>query len=477
MTFKEIYDKTPDDFKTDFLYQVLNENSRLKNKFLESIPSVKEVATQEIIAYDDFKNMVDAAYNDFLELLQDIDLANLDWEDYTPSHSGYIPEWEALTELGEQEVENVLGGFKDEMISKLLQGNITEIVSDFLAFYQAAADADIDDPEYCFETINDYLVDTQLREWIMKAIGKIPFTRLNDDNVINVIKLFFEYYHNNKQDNLNEIRFFEDFLISILDSISDKSKILYFEQFSKIDKKYCPLFVSAVMKYNTGNNNREAILRELMFTDKNIGEELLKYYLENKETGKYLETAKQLYETDKEFWAQKVCSHISPDDDRDFFVEVNFQCYLKTAEITYYKKIKSLLSSSEKENFINRIHRNTLLKIKIYEVDKEFDKIKEIVNKIDVDSWYFSKEIMLPIINVYQEFCFNKIAKKIDKIMSGEKRNRYSYQNIVEWIFFAEKVPAHRDSVEALVNKLYTHKPPLPALKDEFRKAGLVDKF
>jgi hypothetical protein len=66
------------------------------------------------------------------------------------------------------------------------------------------------------------------------------------------------------------------------------------------------------------------------------------------------------------------------------------------------------------------------------------------------------------------------IDAQIRNLMNGEKRGRGTYQKIAEWLVYSKGIEGQGNRVNMLVKELYGHKPNLPALKDELRKAGLV---
>jgi len=58
--------------------------------------------------------------------------------------------------------------------------------------------------------------------------------------------------------------------------------------------------------------------------------------------------------------------------------------------------------------------------------------------------------------------------------MPDSKRSRHTCIEIANWLKYANQIPNHREKTIELTAKLFNHKPNLPALKDEFRKAGII---
>ena len=163
--------------------------------------------------------------------------------------------------------------------------------------------------------------------------------------------------------------------------------------------------------------------------------------------------------------------NIKFDDDNLFYKQVVLQLCIKNNKIKDYIKIKNYLSVKEKEYLLKNINYRNVYKVEIYNEEKEYDKIKEIVLK-NISLWSF-EDLMKPILNIYPEFCFKIIKNKATKIIS-EERGRSAYIQIVSLLLIAKQILDFKLETQNLIMKFYSNKPNLPALKDEFIKAKLV---
>lgn len=109
--------------------------------------------------------------------------------------------------------------------------------------------------------------------------------------------------------------------------------------------------------------------------------------------------------------------------------------------------------------------------VKILEDENRYSDIKQLVTD-NIDSWDFN-ELISPILEEYPDFCFETIKNKALKTITTQ-RGRVVYERIAEWIKLAKLIPAYENLTRELIIKLYNNKPSLPALKDEFKIAGLV---
>jgi len=473
MNFDKLFEQTDNSIKIEFLKRILTSDKALRKKFFGYIPAITPDIPARNLYITEFSNKVLLGYKEFTESMEALNLEDFDLEHYVEPHNGYIEEWEAYDSMAEQEIEEAYGDFEDEILESLLQGNIVDIMIDFLAFYRAATDARINNPFDVLEPVNDYLIETKLSEWIDFTTKKIVVTNLTDDHIINAIVQFFIYFGSQKKDAAESIDFFENFLIALINKVSDKGAIPILDKITSIDSTYFPGFANAMIKRTGSHDDWENLALHLYMTDKQVAEELLSYYTVANQHQKYIETAKKLFTNNKAYWCISVQQHISAKDDSRFYIDVNLQCCTSTSKIKYYKNVKKLLSKDEKESFIENLKYNTELKAFIFKEDGEFEKIKPLVKSLD-SLWNSSEKILDTIKNVYPEFVFEKIPKHINSLMSDSKRSRHTYIEIANWLKYANQIPNHREKTIKLTTKLFNHKPNLPALKDEFRKAGII---
>jgi len=158
--------------------------------------------------------------------------------------------------------------------------------------------------------------------------------------------------------------------------------------------------------------------------------------------------------------------------DKELYFNVFYQLTADEHKIDYYRKIKSLLSSEGLEELIKEVKYNEVFIVEIYEEEKDFEKIKTLVQQ-NPESWDFER-LISPILSIYPGFCFKLIEDKATHALQSGERGRRLYQRIASWLSLAKQIPAQETATQALCIKLYNHKPNLPALRDEFRKAGLV---
>ena len=471
MTFKELFENTDDKFKVEYLFRLLEDDPVIRNDFLSKMPAVKRTEQSALTDYDEFKEKISRSYKDYLSLIDKINLEAFDWDSYVPPHNGYVEEWEAYETMAEQEVDSTIEGFEDEILSLIIQGDITGLFCELIAFLNAASDSDISNPYYTLgEDPGGYIIDYKLKEWLKNTSKRVKDVNVSDKEIINSIKLFLKFM--TESGIKKHIRLFEELLLVLSEKVNNKKQLVDLYDLIKKHKKYFPKFTSSVVKY-VDSDNWEATAQDVLLEDNSVGKELLDKYLMENEKAKYIETAKKLFKDDDVYWAERIVDHILPEDDKQFYIDVNISCCTYKSKVEYYRKIKDMLSKDDKENLIKLIDYDHLLKVKIWGEEGEYDKIKAEMKEL-TGSWNLKKKMIDVVKDKYPDFAFDIIAEHVGKLMSGFKRNRHTYEKIAGWLKYSKSISGQDHKVNSLISQLYNHKPNLPALKDEFRMAGIV---
>lgn len=466
MNFKEIFDKATDKTKLDFLFTILEHNEELKDEFTNYVET--QGKSDKTPVYEMFVSVIEKYEQECREELEIIDVENPDWDSYTPSHSGYIEEWEQYQEATEQEIEAIYRFWQNSLINTIIGQKIETGLAMLIGAYKASLNSEINDTIESLGDPNEFLVE-QHEELMKYYIEKIKQAAINEHSIFSSFRLFLEYCEKKYPGNESYPRYFEPVLLALAEKSGNPETILNQIDNSEVKKKFLPQLILMLNK-NAGNTNEWLQSAKAYYlADNKVAEQLLEYYLEN-DIDAFNRTANELFEKDKYRWAKFLADKVSEISDRELFKNVFRELTIKNAKIEYYRKIKNILNEDEKKQLINVVY-NKPFKVQIFEEEKQYDKIKQIVEK-NTDSWDFT-ELIKPILEEYPDFCFETIKNKALKTIATQ-RGRTAYEKIAEWLKLAKLIPAHEDLTRELIMKLYYNKPNLPALKDEFRIAGLV---
>jgi len=466
MNFKEIFDKATDKTKLDFLFAILEHNEKLKDEFTNYVET--QGKSDKTPAYGMFVSVVKKYEQECREELEIIDVENPDWDSYTPSHSGYIEEWEQYQEATEQEIEAIYRFWQNSLIDTIIGQQTETGLAMLIGAYEASLNSEINDTIESLGDPNEFLVD-QHEELMKYYIEKINQAAINEHSIFGSFRLFLEYCEKEYPGNESYPRYFEPVLLALAEKSGNPETILHLLEGSKVENKFLPQLVLLLNKLCGNSDNWLKSAKAYYLIDNKVAEELLEYYLEN-DIDAFNRTAKELFEKDKYRWAKFLADKISETSDRQLFKNVFMELTTRNEKIEYYRKIKNILNEDEKEQLIKSVYNETF-KVQIFEEEKQYDKIKQIVEN-NTDSWDFTK-LIKPILEEYPDFCFETIKNKALKTIATQ-RGRAAYERIAEWISLAKLIPAYENLTRELIMKLYNNKPNLPALKDEFRIAGLV---
>ncbi|MBE9510250.1 MAG: hypothetical protein IMY71_05175 [Bacteroidetes bacterium] len=121
--------------------------------------------------------------------------------------------------------------------------------------------------------------------------------------------------------------------------------------------------------------------------------------------------------------------------DEKLYKDVFFELTVKDNKIVFYRKIKNLLSTAEKQELLEKHIYNKPFIVKILEDENRYSDIKQLVTD-NIDSWDFNK-LISPILEEYPDFCFETIKNKALKTITTQ-RGRVAYERIAEWINLAK---------------------------------------
>jgi hypothetical protein len=197
---------------------------------------------------------------------------------------------------------------------------------------------------------------------------------------------------------------------------------------------------------------------------------LLKYYFETNKPA-FVKLARELYEENEPKWVDFLQEYVSPQLDKELFVSVYLRYVAKTLKISDYLIVQKYLNKDDVDKLLREVQFYGDFKAKILEAEQRFDEIKQMIEEKVIKRHFAG--VIQPILKVYPDFCFRQIKDLATGTLQTE-RGRDVYEQIAKWLKLAKKIPGFENDTLLLIQQLYTHKPSLPALKDEMRKAGLV---
>jgi|GEM_PF-923024 len=467
MNFEEIYPKTPDNLKLKFLNAIVIQNDRLQKEFMAFVQAENNIMPG--LSYDNFLELIHSIQIDYQECFERVDLENPDWENYHPPHSGYIEEWEAYQSASEQEFETILDRLRSDATDRIIRQKTDELMAMLIGLYEATQDAEVADEVGSFEDVNEYLLSEHTNT-MNALIEKLRISAVSENVILTAFEMFFSYCDSEYPGNPYFANHFERLLTTLAEKSDYAARLLSIIDQSAVERQALPELVLLLNK-KTGNNTEWLqSARQFYRHNTEVAKQLLEYYVETNKDA-FLETARELFPTDKYLWAEYLQQYVSPQLDKNLFVCVFRQLTVQQKEIIYYNKIREYLSDADLIDLLNELKWNKVFVVKILEVEERYEDIKTLVEQ-NPNDWGYA-EMIAPILTIYPEFCFKHIKSKTENTLQNN-RGRHVYERIALWLRLAENIPGFENEKRKLIDQLYNHKPNLPALKDEMRKAGLV---
>jgi len=468
MNFKEKYTKTPDTLKLKFLDAIIAQNNALQEEFMAFARSENNEAGSPL--YEHFLGLVQSVQTGYRKQFEGVDTENPDWENYRAPHSGYIKEWEAYQYASEQEFETIFDKFRSDATDRIIRQKADELTAMLIGLYEATQDAEIIDEVDSFDDVNEYLL-SEHTDTMNALIEKLRLSAVSGHVILASFEMFFRYCDSEYPGNPHFANHFGQLLIVLAEKSGHAGRLLAIIDSSEVERQALPELVLLLNK-NVGNNAEWLqSARQFYRNNEAVGRQLLEFYFET-DKGAFIETARELFPANGFLWAKFLQQYVSPQLDEDLFVRVFRQLAIQEKKIGYYNKIREYLTQAECNNLLKELEWDKAFVVEILEVEKRYGDIKTLVEQ-NPDDWHYT-EMITPILTVYPGFCFQHIKNKAIETLQNN-RSRSVYERIASWLQLTQNIPGFETEKRELVHKLYNRKPNLPALKDEMRKAGLVE--
>jgi len=468
MTFKKSYEQIPDNIKLEFFDAKIKNDKELQNEFFAFAQAQNNHAQR--LTFEHFLNIVKSTQDEYTNHFEQVDLENPDWDSYHSPHSGYIEEWEAYQYASEQEFESIFKLFLDSATNAVIRQKPDELMALLIGLYEATQNAEIADEVGSFEDVNEYLL-TEHTVVLNQLIDKIRLSALVENTIITAFEQFYQYAGLEYPSNPHFVAYFEKFLLALAEKSNNADQIREIIDNSTTGQEAVPELILLLNK-KTGNTEEWLLAAQRYYLNNTeVAKQLLEYYFE-RDKKSFLKTAHELFPGDNYLWSEYLQGFVTPQLDQKLFTDVFRHLVVRRNNIEYYLKIRDYLSEIEFKELLNEVRWNRPFVVEILESEQRFDDIKKLVTDHHSTNHDYEK-IIRPILQEFPEFCFENIKNRATQTIENE-RGRHIYQRIASWLKLLQQIPGFKNEKIQLIMQLYNHKPNLPALKDEMRKAGLV---
>lgn len=467
MDFDKFYFNTCNDLKLSYLDAIIRNNKNLQAEFISFVE--REKSPVEQFSYEAFIKTLTDTKNFYIEEFQSVDTENPDWDSYTPTHGGYIEEWEAYKQASEQEFQEVFEHFMPQALTAIIQQQPDELLAMITGLYEAAREAEVEDDVSSFDDVNDHLL-SEFAEIIKTINEKLRLSPGPSKRSLNAIQLFFTCWSQDISEQITDIQLFEPLLMTLAEKINAPDQLLMMMQNTSIQEEFLPELTLFLHKKSGNENNWLQCALRLYQLNKQVAHDLLMYYHENDQTA-FVRFAHKLLLTDEHHWAKFLKGYITPQMDKELYNKVYISLICYDRKIEHYIKVKPYLDDVSYSSLLKQVSYDKPFMAQLFETDGRYADIKTLVEK-DANRWDFD-QMIAPIIKVYPEYSLEKIKAMAAKTLETE-RGRHVYEDVSKWLLLAKQIPGFENEAAELIKNTYNHKPNLPALRDEMRKAGVV---
>jgi len=469
MDFTKLYYDTETSVKLEFLQSILLKNEVLRNQFLKYCKPA-ETAVESTEAQQHPREIIAENCEQLKDDLEALNFEDIDWEDYSPRHSGYIPEYEAMEHIAEDQLDLIFQGWEDEIILLVYNGQPLTAVCTILGAYDACLNADIPGSGDVFGDSTGALLGYH-EKIVNLSVTAMKATVITGNHAYLAAETILNHYRHSYNGNKDFLKYFEPLLIGLAETKETADLLLQKIKSSGIEEEFLLQLVVHLDSFNANKDEWVKKASQHFMNDLNVAKRLLDYYLEH-DVAAFLRDGKTMFAHHPDTFAEFLHERLTPEMDLDFFKKVLWHRAYRERNITLYEALSKYLDNREKQLFCDSILSDLVFSVKIFEFEKRFRDILELAQKEVQHTWHFP-ELITPILNIYPQEAFEMIRFKATQTIENE-RGRHSYERVCTWLKLAQQIKTREDDTNRLIQSLYNRKPPLPALKDEMRKMGVV---
>ncbi len=475
--FTGSFEKETTGKKLKFLKQLLNRDVNLQQQFIEFTKDAAE-NLDNIVG-----EKIDVVKNKIHNELSSLDFDNIE-DNYEYNHYDNYWNEEGLYDFAAEMIQEVFSSYVNQAANYIKKGNLLDVIRITLGIYEGSQNLpELDNDDYC---LFDGEYNTNVWDILKKSINNIAFKIdeivKSDETVIQIIDLTFErikiYDAENNDDDENRIFYnIKDFEKLFQSLVINKTTAIYLlkqiqnNKFEIYEASYIILNLAEILNDETlWIKTAETFSKN----DEKIAGKLIEKYKSKENEKDFIRTAKMAFHNWPNNFDLYLINNLDKAKQENLYVDALRNYVRNKHKIKYYEILRHYLTDNEKVGFVNDFKNdyNNVFYVQLLETEKRYKEILDCAER-NKNSYDFDK-LITPILNVYPSECFTYIINKNNETLNSYGRNRKTYQSMIKTLRLLKQIISKKEESVLFLNKLYNHKPNLPALKDEMRKANLV---
>jgi hypothetical protein len=461
--------------KEKFLLSLLEGNDMLKEKFIDNFKDEYEkvrLSASKTFDPDVLIQSIEDEAAIFRDEIEEVDFEDVDWENWN-SHGHYMDEYEIAAELAGEEADDLLQPWLAKLKVAMQFNDFTEIIRRLTAIILATETAEINDPsENLSPEPNSYFTD-KTKEFLDSHIFTLKDRFFTGDDLRIGFDLLFRFNQKYFPESARCLGLFQDILIVVISNrniaeLIDKSIIQY-----HADLRNTPLLSSHIALKINDIQRWTAVLEDSFGLEYTTSEGLTDYYFRH-DSAKFDQFGFRLFARFGTKSIDYLIDKVKKGSPAHIAILKHLVVY--KADHEAYTELKQYIDKTDAEAIIDNLYQSDS-KVKFYGMEKNFDKLEALIRKsLKENHSYVSLNYREALKYLYSEkpdFAWEIVKKIIEKKMSSDK-SRDTYQMLAGLLKDAKFHLTKQSGVQQVIMELYGHRPNLPALKDEFRQAGIV---
>ncbi|MBU0558909.1 MAG: hypothetical protein KKG93_04910 [Bacteroidetes bacterium] len=476
--FINIFEKVETQKKLKFLKQLLDRDVKLQQQFVEFTKDISE-SLDNIVG-----EKIDQVKTQIHQELSSLDFDNIENE-YEYGHSHEYWNDEGLYNYARDMIQDAITPYINQATNYIKKGNLLDGIRITLGIYEGAQNLpELDnDDYYLFDGGYNASVQDILEESINNIVLEINEIVKSDEAVLQIVNLIFERIkacaaedEDDEDGIFYNIKDFEKLFRSLVINETTAAYLLQQLQNSKFENYDAAYIILNIAEIIQDETLWTITAERFSKNDKEIAMQLIEKYKSKEMEDDFTRIAKMAFKNFPNDFDLYLVNNLNKELEKNLYVDA-LKNYVKNKhKMQHYEILRSYLTDNEKISFVNDFidGHNQVFYVQLLDCEKRYKEILDCAER-NIASYDFDK-LIIPILNIYPTECFTFIVNKNMEALNSYGRNRETYKSMIKTLKLLKQITTKNEESVLFLNKFYNHKPNLPALKDEMRKANLIAK-
>lgn len=474
--FIELFESLNPAQKNEFLLRKLQSDDILKREFLFAFKHEYDELRRGLSGKLQLETVLKEIQRNaemYRNEIEKIDFSDLDWAN-APYRSYYVADYEIAAELSEEIADELLNPWLQQLKDNMALNGFVEVIAHATTLFLASTTAKVHDPDENLGS-RDYFTEKvqSAIEAGLPALVERQYLEFELKQGFELLLLANQRYFDRKSGLLVLI---EKMLLQLM---ANKQQVALFDKVLEqypVDMTIVPRLARHIALILGDDDRRLEALKAGFGNDYEMSVEWMDH-LYAAAAADFDEWAEKFNKTYNQFAPKYLRDKVSKGS--VLHLELLKSCVKLHSDYEAYVALKVWLNEGELEALMAEMH-STDSRAKFYALEKKYDKLEQhVIRELAVVQPFYHfdyRKALTYFLPEHPERAW-KLAQTIVETKMKLERNRQGYALIAGVLKDMWAIAPFQAEVGRLIQHLYMHKPTLPALKDEFRKAGVIRSF